>query len=262
VRPIPSHTSPGCPYASAWSALELARAEGASIEWVASEGSFRVSGASQELRERVRQLSGAEAIDIDSPGSLERWRALVSDLGELSPARLAHGRDGVGRIVFLGDPRRQALERMCKASSVAREMLLLTASNLRASTIPWSLWLERKPSEAQRRAWGAVACKFVVTTSRNVYEQAQRDRIPTFVARELEAVALAVEVNRAHACQLDGWLNAKRRGEWRLSHEMTGALDVTGVDERQLLTWSLGRVLDALDIELVSAEMHETKGGQ
>lgn len=255
-------TPPGCPYASAWSVLELARAEGSTVEWVASEQAFRIgAGASQELRQRVRELSGAHSLDLTEPGALARWGALAEELGELSPVRLVRGKDGVGKLVFIRDPRRQALERMCRTTG-ARELLTLSPTVLRELSVPWTLVLERKPEEAQRRAWGAIACKFVVTTARTVYEQAQRDRVPVFVARELEAAALAAEVNRAHACQLDSWLNAKKRGEWRLTHSLTGALDVNGVDETQRVTWSLGRVLDALDVEMVSGEVHEVKGAQ
>lgn len=253
-------TSPSaCPYARAFAVLEQARAEKARITWAPDVQSVRVEGASPGLLGAVRELSGLRVLE----GASEAEAVALEQLAATTHMVRVTRAGSTLRVVNLHDPRRVALERMVRAPDrVAREVLTLTPSILRELPLPWSLHLERRaPGEVEAKRWGAKQAPWLVTTSRGTYQAAQKAGVAAFVARELEAAALAVQVNRAFPRDLDGWLAAKRRGDWRLTAGIAGALDVTGVTEDMRSTLALGSVLDALDTDLVRAELHETKGG-
>lgn len=254
-----------CPYRAALSAFEFACQTGVRIE--APGAVLRFVGGTPEAREQLRPYAGVMTFSLRSIEGREAYDGFVA-VDEA--ARLI----GVERlrlkvegstltVVDLHDPLRRALTRIVRAPDLAaREALTMTAEALRLSPLPWTLELLRTPTDEERKRWSCERTPFVVTTSQASYKAAVAARKPAFVARELEAAALAVEVERAWPRDLDMWLNAKKRGEWRLTPDLTGALDVQGVSEATKGTWALGRVLDALGCELVSFETHERKAGK
>jgi hypothetical protein len=261
---VMNHTIPSteCPYSLAYAALRTAETEGARVEWHPSPGAFRFVDARTELSARLLALSGAHAFDVVTDADehdAQLWASLASTL----PSCFRYRREGHSvRVVHLSAPTRLALARLAAAPSrAARDMLVTPVAVLRELPVPWTIVLERVPSELARKEWGARRVRFVVSTSKAAYQAARAQGLVVWGARELEAAALGAELERAYPRDLDQWLDNKARGEWLITPERTRALDVRGVTEATRSTWALGRVLDALEVELVNVDMHEVKGG-
>lgn len=249
-------------YVQALAILSQAEREQSTLTYDGSRQALVVQGGSAELRARIASLTGVMTLDLreqaDAAAAVEAERAaaVVPELIRTSRA------DHLVTVVHLAHPGRRALAQMVTAPSLAaRELLAWPAANLAGLPVPFTLHLERRPPAAAQQAYGAVAQPFVVTSSRIAYARAQASSVPAFVVRELEAMALAAELERAYPRDLDQWLAQKRSvSGWCVTHEVTGALEVRGVTAEMRSTWTLGRTLDELGAELVSVELHETKG--
>lgn len=252
-----------CPYKRAFLALQAAEFDGATVEWDVQRDALRIHGASEDIARGLARLAGVERVDTSTPEGLEAagdWERVAAALPGC--LRLARTPQGLA-VVRLQDPMRLALARLLRAPQAAREMLLCSPTTLRELPLPWTLVLERVKGSPPTPPTGGTRARrpFVVSTLRADYERAQQERTPAFVARELEAMGLAAEVNRAHPGCLDEWLDAKARGPWRLTAGVAGALDVVGVREDQRTEWALGSVLDWYGVELLRADVHEQSGG-
>ena len=170
---------------------------------------------------RVRAKRPAHALP---PGL---WGRLSDALGATLPEEARSGLDT-----------HRAMAAMVRASSVAeRELLTLPVAAWHGLPLPSTLTATRQ---------GVI---WVATTSRAVYEST---KVPAFVALELEAVGLAVEEGRAAGPDLDRWLDAKRRGQLRLTPAIVGVLNAARTP-----ALSFGELLDGLGAELVAVEVHE-----
>lgn len=251
-----------CPYRQAFDLLERARAEGVTVEHSAERQGFRAPGASPAFLRVFRAATGVAVFTVGldiTESEAGAWLAMAKAFA--STLRVTRGANGSVIVTEMLAPQRLALARMVQADRAAREVLTLDVVLLRELPVPWTLHLERRePGQVERERWGARRSPWVVTTSSVAYRRAQEAGTPAFVARELEAAALAVEHVRAYPGDLDRWLAAKRRGDWRLTHELADAVGVGGVTALTRPTWALGRVLDGLDTDLVRVELHETKG--
>jgi hypothetical protein len=195
----------------------------------------------------------------EAAGAVLAWDEAASQLSlrnaaALPPERLealkvATGKD-LPEEARVGLESRRALRLVLLArSEAARSALFCPVASLVASElgVPCTLHCERagKP--------------FVLTTSRVGYGEAQARGVPAFVLREVLAATLAAELGRAGPANLDAWLSAKSRGEWVLTPEFAGALDVRGTARDAVPTWRLGQLLDALGAALVEAQVHEVQ---
>lgn len=139
----------------------------------------------------------------------------------------------------------RALRAIVRAGTpAARELLGLPVAYAVGLPHPFTITFAR----------GKTAC--VCTTSRHTYRQALTDGTPTFILRELEMVAAAVELGRASGCHLDDWLAAKSRGDWRLTPELAGVLSLPSGGPGLVC---FGELFDALGAELVAVELHQVE---
>jgi predicted transcriptional regulator len=201
-------------------------------------GHCEAAGAVLAWDEAASQLSLRNAAVLPE----ERLEALKGATGKDMPEEARAGLESrrALRLVLLarGDAARSAL--FCPVASL----------EARALGVPCTLHCER------------LGKRFVITTSRVGYGEAQSRGVPAFVLREAIAATLAAELGRAGPANLDAWLSAKSRGEWVLTPELAGALDVRGTPRDAVPTWRLGQLLDALGAALVDAQVHEAPAAQ
>jgi hypothetical protein len=142
----------------------------------------------------------------------------------------------------------RALRDIVRAPSrAARELLTLAVGHAVGLPVPFVVTFVR----------GGQRC--VCSTSREAYQRAVREGHPAFVLRELEVAALVVEQGRASPRDLDLWLLAKKRGDWRLTPEFAGALEAQTVQAGLQPAITFGDLFDALGAELVDVELPATE---
>ena len=132
-------------------------------------------------------------------------------------------------------------------SRAARELLTLAVGHAVGLPAPFVITFAR----------GGQRC--VCSTSKDAYTRAVQAGLPAFVLRELEAAALVVEQGRASPRDLDLWLLAKKRGDWRLTPELAGALEAPTVQAGLQPAITFGDLFDALGAELVDVELPATE---
>jgi hypothetical protein len=141
---------------------------------------------------------------------------------------------GPGQL-WAGSAPRRALRAVVQAQGRgARELLT------------WPVALARLPEpytiELARKSDGALVTTHGATWYANV------DRVPCFVARELDAIAGVFACGRATPRELDAWIAQKRRSpRWVLAPDPIAAR--TGITPDPDLTF--GELFDALGAELV-----------
>lgn len=217
--------------------LRRAEAAGARVE-VGSRGAMRLVGGDEAMLAAYRSLAGT--LEPTPPNAAELAAALPEGFRLLPD----------GRLINLRCPTRLALARICAAPHRnAAEALVVPVVAFRGLPAAVSVHLARKGRP------------FTVAGAKSAYTAAVERGEPVWAWREVEALALAVEVERAYPTHLDRWLEAKARGGWALSLEASGALDVMGVTADRRSALSLGELLDGLEVELVDVVVHETKGG-
>jgi hypothetical protein len=169
--------------------------------------------------------------------------ALEGDVPEALTDRLA-------ALCGSGEARHQlATNRALRAvlsapSRAARELLVLGVPDAAGLPVPFTLTFRR----------GETYCQ--CSTSREVFEQATRDGVPTFLLRELDAAALAAEEARATPAAMDSWLKAKRaRPDWRVTPETAGVLRAER--DPAMRARCFGELLGELGCELVDVHLPE-----
>lgn len=95
--------------------------------------------------------------------------------------------------------------------------------------------------------------RFVVTNSKAYYVEARDAGLPVFAGGEWFALAHAAQNDRAWSGQLRGWIERKRVGTFRLTHD--GAFADMPVGNAVGLDWSCGEVLDRVDATLERVEV-------
>lgn len=106
-------------------------------------------------------------------------------------------------------------------------------------------------------AFARKGVRALFTTSQSIYRR-ELGRMPLFVLRELDVMALAYEQGRASPGQLDQWLAAKARGgEWVLTAEHAGLLPIPMGSHPDPPACELGELFDEYGAELVGVEMQE-----
>lgn len=142
----------------------------------------------------------------------------------------------------------RALRDIVRAPSrAARELLTLAVGHAVGLPAPFVITFSR----------GGQRC--VCSTHKDAYMRAVQEGLPAFVLRELEAAALVVEQGRASPRDLDLWLLAKKRGDWRLTPEFAGALEAPTVQAGLQPAITFGDLFDALGAELVDVELPATE---
>lgn len=232
-----------CPYRECLTVLDLARAHGARVDWSDEKQAARIVGADEQTRARLTGLLGV--VDVDDP----RWLAMLEDLERVAPGLVRVTRNGdTARAVYLTLPTRLALVRLLRSPDRATmEAITVPVATLRE--LPgWTI------DTVRPLGTGRLRCVF--TTSRGTFDQATKAGAAAFSARELEAMGLAAELDRAYPHDLAEWVARKRANPtFAVGKGAAGALDVRGVTEATRPTWSLGRVLDALGLDLVRVAM-------
>jgi hypothetical protein len=216
------------------------------VELVAAEGGLEVVGHPDEaLSSRLAAFSAPAEPD-------ETWGPLEARI-----ARAMHGVTPADRCdtasieatlqrVRDEGPLFRALHAVVAAPSrAARELLSLPVSYAVGLPYPFTIIFRRR----------TLTC--VCTTARDVFAQAQAQGAAVFVVRELEAAGLAVAQGRAYPADLDRWAERKRRGEWRLTPELAGALEA-----ETMAMLCFGELFEALGAELVDVALHGPVQGQ
>lgn len=83
----------------------------------------------------------------------------------------------------------------------------------------------------------------------------------TFLARELEAAALALEAGRAGPADFDAWVDAKDRGQWVLSPEHARVAELPGYRPDQKPGLDFAELFAGLGLELVSVDIEPKQVG-
>ena len=172
---------------------------------------------------------------------------LIAKLARQSPepAMTLAQLDQLLRTVRDATPMHRALRSVASAPSLAVAELLTLPVAFAALGAPYTITFARKQMVA------------VCTNSRAVFAAEQGKR-PTFVFRELEAAARAVELGRAGPMHLDQWLQAKQRGAWVLALETAGG-ELASEPEQVAPMLTFGELFDALGAVLLDVVVHEPK---
>lgn len=193
------------------------------------------------------EAAGARLAWNDAKGALEVAGAQNLHEELRSTLRVHAGQD-IDEAARAGLESRRALRMVLAAQGyTARALLCFPVAALAGLPLPFTLTCSR------------AGAPWLVTTWKADYQSALARGVPGFVLRELEAAALAAEYDRAGPHSLDQWLANKKRGQWVLTLELSGALDLRISSREARTTWSLGRVLDGLGASLVSVLTHEVQ---
>jgi hypothetical protein len=130
----------------------------------------------------------------------------------------------------------RALRALLRAPSEAvREVLMLSVAHARLP-LAYAVTIARGGASS------------VFTTSRRIYDR-EVGRRPLWRLPELDLLARTLEAGRASGRLFDGWLAAKRRGEWYLSPAVA---DIRGDTPDPQCTF--GELVDGFDAEITGLE--------
>lgn len=182
---------------------------------------------------RLSLVAEGVSLDGDVPEVLADRLAALCGSGEARQALLTNR---ALRAVLLAPTR------------AARELLTVPVVLSGGLPVPFTLRFRRQT------ATGPVVC--LCSTDRATFVSATGRGVSTFLLRELDTAALAVEQERATPAELDRWLHAKaQRPDWRVTPETIGVLEHL-VEQGERAPVCFGELLDALGCELVDVELH------
>ena len=171
---------------------------------------------SKALFERAA-AAGLEVVPVSgNPPTLSVGGTKGADPAILAELRAATGMD-LDDAARPGLDSRRGLIQMASARGLAERELL-------TMPVAWSAGLPCPFTVTFRRR--SRTC--VMTTARAAYRRAEAAGAVVFLAREVEAAALALESGRAGPSDFDGWIEAKDRGAWVLSPELARVAELPG----------------------------------